>query len=282
MELKSSFTIEVLGKEISDDNKKNIDFFKELSYVEGPLADDVITKAKQFWNDDAVQDLWETRDSLPNLTVINLDYIVQNIDRLAPLDAQATNDDIVRCRQRTTGLSEINFPFNKHFFHIFDVGGQKTERRKWDVLATTQKPTAVLFFSALTDFDVPLLTEENHKTRMEESIEVFGELLKKEEFANATIILLLNKSDLFMDKIKRVNMTDTFKDYTGGSNFEDAVNFIAGVFNAKTEGTNHNPDNIHHHSTCAIDTEIIKKVFDSVSQEIFKQRLAINGLNPIF
>jgi len=273
---------ETLGREIGEANKKNVEFIKEFSYVEGPIADDVIEKVKEIWTDETIKGLWEMRDGLANLTVVNLDYIIQNIERLCANGAEASNDDIVRCRQRTTGLSEILFPYSKHYFHIFDVGGQKTERRKWDVLSTTQKPTAILFFSSLTDFDVPLLTEEGNRTRMDESIEVWEELLNKEELQNATIILFLNKSDLFEDKIARVNMSETFSDYAGEHSFEEATEYMKKKFISKANGTSHDPDNIHSHVTCAIDTEVMKKVFDSVSAEIFKQRLAMSGLNPIF
>jgi len=119
-------------------------------------------------------------------------------------------------------------------------------------------------------------------TRMADSLQVWEDLLKNEDFQNATIVLLFNKSDLFEDKIKSVNMSETFSDYSGGHDMKEGVKYIAQMFISKAEGTTHNPDNLHTHTTCAIDTGVMKKVFDDVSEEIFKARLALNGLNPIF
>jgi GTPase SAR1 family protein len=160
---------------------------------------------------------------------------------------------------------------------ICDVGGQKPERRKWDVIATTHKPTALLFFTSLVDFDIPLITEEG-KTRMDESLEVWGEILNKEEFENATIILFLNKYDLFEDKIERVKLSDTFQDYKG-TDLQAATDFIKGIFQNKVQNTKHTPESIHVHTTCAIDTSVMQVVFESVTEEIFKQRLALAGLD---
>jgi len=257
--------------------KKNAKFFKDVMNIEGPISDEVIQFARELWTDDVIVQVWEKRDSLPNFTIINFDYLLKNIDRLAQQDAIATNDDIVRCRQRTTGLSEVEFAFGKHYFHLFDVGGQKPERRKWDVIANTHKPTAVLFFTSLVDFDIPLMSEEG-KSRMDESLEVWDDVLKKEEFENTTIILFLNKSDLFEDKIERVKLSDTFKDYKG-TDHQSALDFIKQLFLNKSQDTKHRMESLHVHNTCAIDTNVMQVVFESVTEEIFKQRLALAGLD---
>jgi len=270
--------VEQFDLKMGKENKKHAKFFKELTNVEGPISDEVIQQSRELWTDESIIQIWEQRDSLPNFTIINFDYILNNVDRLSQPDTICTNDDIVRCRQRTTGLSEIEFPFGKHYFHLFDVGGQKPERRKWDVIANTHKPTALLFFTSLVDWDIPLISEEG-KTRMDESLEVWVEVLNKEEFENATIILFLNKNDLFEDKIERVNLSDTFPDYKGGSELQPALDFIKDLFLNNSQNTKHQTESIHVHNTCAIDTTVMQVVFESVTEEIFKQRLHLAGLD---
>ncbi|ETO19572.1 guanine nucleotide binding protein [Reticulomyxa filosa] len=39
--------------------------------------------------------------------------------------------DILLVRKRTTGIVEEHFTINLTHFHIFDVGGQRNERKKW-------------------------------------------------------------------------------------------------------------------------------------------------------
>jgi len=268
---------EALEKPLSKKSKKAAVYFKELSNLETPITEEILEDANRIWNDEAVQEVWELRDSLANFSIINFDYIIKNIERLSAPEAFATNDDIVRCRQRTTGLSDLEFPYGKHYFHLFDVGGQKPERRKWDIIANTHKPTALLFFTSLVDFDIPLILEEEEgKSRMDESLEVWEEMINKEEFENATFIIFLNKVDLFEDKIERVNLADFFPDYDGKS-LDEATDFIEKIFKHKASNTKHS-ETLYAHTTCAIDTQVMGKVFDSVSEEIFKQRLAYGGL----
>jgi len=220
-------SLEKSGLSVTKENKKAASFFLDYSNTDDLVTEESLQQAKELWADEAVQKTWEVRDSLPNFTIINFDYILKNMDRLSANDAEVNHDDILRCRQRTTGLSELNFPFEKNYFHIFDVGGQKPERRKWDVIAQKHNPTAVLYFASLIDFDIPLLADpDKNLSRMDESLEVWKALLKKECFATTTFILLLNKSDLFEDKVQRIDMSKTFENYTGGNDYEKACEFI--------------------------------------------------------
>lgn len=44
----------------------------------------------------------------------------------------APNDqDTLRLRAKTTGITETKFVINDLTFKLFDVGGQRSERRKW-------------------------------------------------------------------------------------------------------------------------------------------------------
>jgi len=50
---------------------------------------------------------------------------------------------------------------------------------------------------------------------MKESAEVFRTICNCQFFVAASIILFLNKSDIFAEKIKTSNITTAFPDYTG-------------------------------------------------------------------
>lgn len=54
-----------------------------------------------------------------------------------------------------------------------DVGGQRSERRKW--LHCFDNVTAVLFLVALNEYDM-VLEEDNRTNRMEESLKLFQKL----------------------------------------------------------------------------------------------------------
>ena len=53
------------------------------------------------------------------------------------------NQDLLRCRVLTQGIFETKFQIDKVNFHMFDVGGQRDERRKW--IQCFNDVTAIIF-----------------------------------------------------------------------------------------------------------------------------------------
>jgi len=125
--------------------------------------------------------------------------------------------DIVRCRVRTTGIIEQHYTYKGAKFHIFDVGGQRNERKKWIYLF--ENVTAVLFVAALSSYDQPLY-EDSAVNRMHESLRLFEEICGLQWFQKASVILFLNKLDLFAEKINVIPLSVCFPDFkfnTAGS-----------------------------------------------------------------
>jgi hypothetical protein len=105
--------------------------------------------------------------------------------------------------------------------------------------------------------------------RLQESLEVFESMVNHELFADSPWILFLNKKDVFEGKIKTVDLSKTFPEYKGGSSYDKGVEFIKGLYMAqvKTRGVNE----IFAHVTCALDTEQVKVVFESVTSFVFQK-----------
>ena len=95
---------------------------------------------------------------------------------------------------------------------MFDVGGQRNERRKW--IHCFDNVHAVLFVVAINEYD-QMLFEDPTVNRLVESHNLFAEISNSRFFRHTAIILFLNKSDLFAKKIKISNITSAFPDYTG-------------------------------------------------------------------
>jgi hypothetical protein len=94
-------------------------------------------------------------------------------------------------------------------------------------------------------------------------------MVNHELFADSPWILFLNKKDVFEGKIKTVDLSKTFPEYKGGSSYDKGVEFIKGLYMAqvKTRGVNE----IFAHVTCALDTEQVKVVFESVTSFVFQK-----------
>lgn len=69
-----------------------------------------------------------------------------------------TDQDILRSRVVTTGITEVSFPVESLTYKVFDVGGQRSERRKW--IHCFENLTAVIFMVALSEYDQVLREDE--------------------------------------------------------------------------------------------------------------------------
>ncbi|KAL7674579.1 hypothetical protein ACOME3_000856 [Neoechinorhynchus agilis] len=58
-------------------------------------------------------------------------YFLSELDRIGQTGYLPNEQDILRCRVKTTGIVEVNFCFRNLNFRLFDVGGQRSERKKW-------------------------------------------------------------------------------------------------------------------------------------------------------
>lgn len=74
--------------------------------------------------------------------------------RIFDPDYIPSQQDILRCRVMTTGIIETSFNMKKQVYRIIDVGGQRSERRKWIQCFNDVK--AVLFVGALSGYDITL------------------------------------------------------------------------------------------------------------------------------
>jgi len=110
---------------------------------------------------------------------------------------------------------------------MVDVGGQRSERKKW--IHFFEDVTAIIYCVALNEYDMKLF-EDERVNRMEESLELFQEICNSKWFTKTAIILFLNKSDLFREKIAKVNLNVLFSDYQGGCNFEEGTKYIQEKF----------------------------------------------------
>ncbi|EOD26274.1 hypothetical protein EMIHUDRAFT_43354, partial [Emiliania huxleyi CCMP1516] len=184
-------------------------------------------------------------------------------------DFVPNEQDILRARVRTTGIVQQNFAIDGRRYTMFDVGGQRNERRKW--IHVFDGVTAIIFVTALSEFD-QVLFEDETINRMDEALLLFEQILGHKSFRNTSIILFLNKRDLFEEKLKRgVPLTAWDKDYSGGNDYHTALDHVKARFLA----LNKRPEQrqIYAHATCATDTDNVQFVMASVFDIILKENL---------
>ena len=95
---------------------------------------------------------------------------------------------------------------------MFDVGGQRSERKKW--IHCFEGVTSIIFCVALSGYDL-VLAEDEEMNRMMESMKLFDSICNNKWFVETSIILFLNKKDLFEDKIRHSPLSICFPEYKG-------------------------------------------------------------------
>ncbi|KAG7222271.1 hypothetical protein INR49_027275 [Caranx melampygus] len=180
-----------------------------------------------------------------------------------------SQQDILLARKPTKGIHEYDFEIKNVPFKMVDVGGQRSERRRW--FECFDSVTSILFLVSSSEYD-QVLMEDRQTNRLRESLNIFETIVNNRVFINVSIILFLNKTDLLEEKVKSVPLKDYFPDYTGPEHsLPDIQAFMVECFRAKRRDATQKP--LYHHFTTAINTENIRLVFRDVKDTILHDNL---------
>lgn len=185
-----------------------------------------------------------------------------------PQDYIPTKQDMLHSRKATKGIVEHEFIIKGIPFKMVDVGGQRSQRAKW--FQCFDEVTSIVFLVSSSAYD-QVLMEDRTTNRLVESCNIFETIVNNKFFANVSIILFLNKTDLLTDKVKHTNIKDFFPAFQGSPHkLEDVQNFILQMFDSKRRERS---KALFHHFTTAVDTENIKFVFHAVKDTILQENL---------
>jgi len=237
---------------------------------EPAITKEICDSVVSLWQDNAIKQTY-ARASEYQLND-STQYYFENIQRIAAPNYIPSEQDVLRSRVKTTGVLETVFEVEEIIFRLVDVGGQRSERRKW--IHCFEDVTAIIFCVAISEYDLKLY-EDNETNRMHESLQLFKELCNTKWFQQTAFILFLNKKDIFEEKIKRVPLTVCFPDYNGPQTFESASTFVKERF---LELNDNKSKTIYAHMTCATDTTNIIVVFNAVRDIILQKTLGTIGV----
>lgn len=243
---------------------------EELSSIETPVDQTLKDELLKMWDCPAVKEANDRKSELQLPS--SADYIMGNLDRYSKADFIPTPDDVLKCRARTTGIHEIEFDVKDMHFRMVDVGGQRSERKKW--AHCFEDVTAIMFVVAMDGYDMKLYEDEN-VNRIQEARKLFDDIVNSKWFQHTSIILFLNKSDLFKEKVKRVDLKVCFSDYKSGDDYDEAAKFLRHKFKKLNRRSGRE---IYAHITCATDTENVKFVFNAVKDTVFSGGLKGVGM----
>ena len=110
---------------------------------------------------------------------------------------------------------------------------------------------------------------------MSESMKLFESVCNNKWFVDTSIILFLNKKDLFEEKLRRRPLTVCFPKYKGKNEFVAAADYVRAKIVARNQVPN---KDIFCHLTCATDTTNVQFVFDAVTNLVVTINMKNLGL----
>ncbi|XP_043955067.1 guanine nucleotide-binding protein subunit alpha-13b [Gambusia affinis] len=244
--------------------------------VEPKVFQHYLPSIRALWADEGIQNAYDRRREFQLGESVK--YFLDHLEKLGESDYLPSQQDILLARKPTKGIHEYNFKIKKVPFKMVDVGGQRSERRRW--FDCFDSVTSILFLVSSSEYD-QVLMEDRQTNRLSESLNIFETIVNNRVFSNVSIILFLNKMDLLEEKVKQVSIKDYFPEFSGDAGSLAAVKlFLVACFRGKRREQpplkkhDQPPQKpLYHHFTTAINTENIRLVFRDVKDTILHDNL---------
>ncbi|CAH1163336.1 unnamed protein product [Phaedon cochleariae] len=202
-----------------EESKTAVEYILQLGPKE-PIeyTDEYFDQVDIAWRDEGVKKTF--RRSNEYQLIDSAEYFLDRLHIIRKTDYIPTVEDILYCRVKTVSISKIEFEVQvpKSFgggmaeFWMYDVGGQRGERKKWIKIFSGIE--TILFLIAASDFDLTL-REDNKINRLQESFNLFEDIYWNQFVRDAGLIVFLNKQDVLKRKIQQGgNMTEYFPEYS--------------------------------------------------------------------
>jgi len=264
-------SMEDMDIELSDENVPYAKMMEDATDLRDGQAfpQEYYDPLRKLWDDPSVQKTWERGNeaALPE----NLFYFFTDLERLFDPDYVPTEQDIVQARARTIGITETVFHLRDHEMLMVDVGGQKSERRKW--IHCFQDVTSILFLVSLSGYDQCLI-EDKDANQMQDAMTIWDSICHSQWFKQTSIILFLNKNDLFEKKIMHSDIKNFFPDYDGEiRDARQGRDYFKKRFARLAQKANQKEREIYIHITTATDTAMLRVVMAAVEDIILRQDL---------
>ncbi|CAJ0962083.1 unnamed protein product, partial [Mesorhabditis belari] len=213
-----------------------------------------------IWADKTTQHVYSKRSEI-NLND-STKYFLDNLEKINKMDFRPTSNDLIMSYVPTVGIQNIIFSTNHRSFQLFDMGGQRIDRRKW---ATMYDGIDAIFFClAISEYN-QLMDEDGITNRLSDSMSLLEKIAQEPKFQTTPIFLFLNEVDVFREKLTVFPLSNHLPEYEGKS-VEEALDFIEELATSRMEGHQKN----YVYRTIAIETQSMSKILGEIFQIILK------------
>jgi guanine nucleotide-binding protein G(i) subunit alpha len=164
---------------------------KEISIVtaETIFTQEVLHMINSLWSEKSIQQQFAKRFNLHVFDGAPHFFKTETLQRLDPLIYNPSFEDVLYCRRKTTGVVEAVAKIPNYSFHFLDVGGQRSERKKWN--KRFGSVDALIFVVSLSEFD-QMCYEDEETRRLDDSMDLFDQTINSTQFTETPIIIFFN------------------------------------------------------------------------------------------
>ncbi|KAH8797307.1 guanine nucleotide binding protein, alpha subunit, partial [Flagelloscypha sp. PMI_526] len=153
-------------------------------------------------------------------------YFLRSIARITSPEYVPTDEDILHCHTETRQITETQVSMGSLIYKLVDTptcpGGSDT-RANWQ--SSFEGVTVLILVFALSDYD-RMRDDDISVNRLVEAFTLFESICSSLSVKNSSIILFLNKMDLFREKLLHSRLDAHFPEYTGGKDVVEAAKYI--------------------------------------------------------
>ncbi|KZT65499.1 G-protein alpha subunit [Daedalea quercina L-15889] len=203
-------------------------------------------------------------------------FFLNDAARIATMNYEPTDEDIVRARLRTLGVEEHRFTMESGAlpgseWYIYDVGGSRNNRPMW--IPYFDDVQAIIFLAPLA-FNL-MLEEDAKVNRLEDSIMLWKEICQNPLLSKTTLILFLNKMDILQATLAagiRVNKyVPSYGDQP--NDVQHVTKYFRDKFRGYHKRLSPQARSFYWHETSVIDTRSTAAILVGVREGILRAHL---------
>ncbi|KIJ39014.1 hypothetical protein M422DRAFT_32883 [Sphaerobolus stellatus SS14] len=232
-----------------------------------------------LWTDPNIDAILKKRklrvDDLPG-------FFLNDLDRIANVNYVPSDDDVLRARLKTVGVTEYRFTRETPNtmgadWRIYDVGGSRTQRAAW--APYFQDVDAIIFLAPISCFDQALVEDPN-VNRLEDTVLLWKQVCRNPLLAKCHIVLFMNKTDLMDKKLRSgVRLNRYIPSYANRENdFATASAYLQRKFQVIFHEHSPQRRTFYCHLTALTDMQASGKLLASVADMVFQAYLRDNDL----
>ncbi|KAG2748662.1 G-alpha-domain-containing protein [Suillus brevipes Sb2] len=236
---------------------------------------------KRLWTDPVIQALMKVENMRPEEMA---GFFLDALDRVTSPRYIPTDDDVLRARLKTLGVSEHRFTMKTgpmgspmcHDWRVFDVGGQRSLRAAW--VPYFDDMNAIIFLAPISCFD-QVLQEDPSVNRLADSFLLWKAIVSNPLLKKTELILFLNKCDILRSKLASgIRLADYIVSYGSRPNdFESASQYLKKKFVGLLK--EHSPERLYYfHLTSVTDTKSTTYILENVQDVLVRDNLRRSAL----